>query len=564
MADFELTLDPERVYVNMSAAAAAATTQILPTPFASFQQRRFTPVISDLSKYKLAVVSCSLNGCRNFPVFVPQIDTTQSADPTLTIYQVGVSLTAVTSNGETSWPTTPTPFNFNVCIFDAVSGQGPWYSVGVNPGGSISALLASINTEMTTTAGLVGVPQIGAIVATTDVTGRIVFSLPGTTYPNTRFAITAGVSVAPYFTPGTPWTPAAVAYATNALGLPYAPTGSPASAYTLYSASDGNTPAGTFLTMPNEPYYTLPAVSLRGAASSNVFTGSATIQWRSQTGYTVPPIQNGIQAESPAYWMYDYEWFASLMNDALTTAFNAAVSAAAASGFSVSIATPFVDYNPSTKNFTLYSDASATPSNRKFSGTIPVGPLAGLAFTLNAPLADLLLFPASFDQNSGQATLSFSQAPVVVNPTGGASTAAVSYSALTPDYPCVATLWSPVISLVFQSKLMPVRTEVISAPISYGGTGVSAQSVATSYDSVQILTDVTPIVADGADWRTESTTFTPTVYRWVDLPSGAFPLNDLDFSLAWKNGRTGSITPIVLNSGANFTVKILFQRRDVF
>jgi hypothetical protein len=78
---------------------------------------------------------------------------------------------------------------------------------------------------------------------------------------------------------------------------------------------------------------------------------------------------------------------------------------------------------------------------------------------------------------------------------------------------------------------------------------------------MQILTDVIPQQFDASDWRLTPTIYSPTVLRWFDLPTGALALSSMDFSLFWRDVE-GNIFPVFLNSGANFSVKVLFQRLD--
>lgn len=301
-------------------------------------------------------------------------------------------------------------------------------------------------------------------------------------------------------------------------------------------------------------------------------TATVALQWVPQAaGVSTPPGPNGDrgQARSAAYWCFDYQWFVTILNTALQSAWNtiaADISSQSSGGIVVRTKAPYVVYNASSRWFTLYADALSTSGQGKpFTSSGIVSPGVQELMTgiqMNELLANLMMFPATYDAQ-GNATLRFNAAPVVSTGVSSAS-GTDSWVALSNDFSPVASLWSPVGSLVFLTQYFPIRSEVTSAPTVFGGSdiGVGA-SQGVGYDSQLILSDVIPNITDASDWRTQTVLYAPTVLRWVDMPCGNLPLDTVDFNLGWRNRFTGEVIPLTLNPMASFGVKVLLRRKDV-
>jgi hypothetical protein len=228
-------------------------------------------------------------------------------------------------------------------------------------------------------------------------------------------------------------------------------------------------------------------------------------------------------------------------------------------------------FNAASKTFSLYSDAYCTPS-------LNAAPLSAaftdyqerLTISFNEFVSNLLMLPASFAAG-GVATCNFSQSPLVTTTansySGGAPPLPPSgaWVALSNDWSPTASLWTPVGSIVFTTRVIPVQSESLSAPSVYGAPNDvgGGAPVGTSSSSSLILSDVVPVAGDSSDFRSNSIIYAPSVLRWVDMPAGGFRLDEIDFELGWRNNRTGEITPITLNPMASFSAKLLFRRKDI-
>lgn len=554
-------VNPERIYVNMSAAAGNTQTILSPTPVATYQERRFAPVVDDLSKYKLAVIRTVLNGTRNFPIFMPAI-TPGQFDPAITCYGMQATLNVYSpAQAVTTLPTTAN-YSLSITSFNA-SGitVTPWtvLTLPATTGQTMASWAAAIQAAIRAAFATDSVLSIMSVTVLTGAGGgSLQFqSVGGGATSGWSFQITVGLGTgAPTNLP-----PNAVAFGLSAFAVPSAPP----AAYLVGSIETGTTGTVTLVT-PNAPFATTP--TLLGSYTNTA--GMTFVRWISQLGMLLPDMQaDGSPAsDSPAYWMFDYEWWVNLFNTALVQTTNAALNKAAQAGYVFQTLDPFLVFNPSSKTFTLYLDPNISPSLKSPTGVttpgkLPTAVYAVISYTFNPMMQDLMMFPCTYNPDKS-VTLNTSNAPVVVAPYPSAAvSSATPMVALTNDFAPTSSLWSPVESLVFQSQLMPVRSEIISAPAVYGQSAVGyGAPVSTAYDSIQILTDVVPAVGDASDWRTNPIIYSPTVLRWVDLPCGALSLSSLDFSLSWRNARTGTITPIVLNPGANFSVKLLLLRRD--
>ena len=298
--------------------------------------------------------------------------------------------------------------------------------------------------------------------------------------------------------------------------------------------------------------------------SSAGFTGTSTLQWIPQTGglpTPAPPLVS--QAESVAYWTYDYQWFVGILNTALVQAFNSAVAQALAAPTPVVFASsaPIVTYDGTTKMFTFWGDELCTPSISYPNGSSDAGSEL-MTVRFNQMLSDLLLFPATFD-SLGNAQLNFDQGLSKVPPfsRGGTDT---KWVALVNDFSPVASLWSPIGSLVIQTSLMPTDSELVSRPTVYGALTAGNTVIQTTGDSAKVLTDVVPNIMDASDWRSQTTLYTPMILRYIDMPTGDhYVMDQVDFKLGWRNAGTGTITDITLNPMASCEVKIMLRRKDI-
>ena len=555
------TPDPEHVYINISTSAGISTTTASVDPVAVFREKRNVPIISDCSKYRLAIARCDINGCRTLPLFIPSIQPGQS-DPFKTAY--AIALSTYVYNSDQSLPPWQLPTVADAPVYLHVTTIDPSNQVKkiaqanvYYPSGGLIPNLASWVTSINAAfAAIDAVNDGGCMKALTcsEDNGFLKFMV-ASGFPGWTFTIDL------FGRNGNPDRGVGYDYTANTAASWFGMPNLPSETWGQLGSGGKNLNPSPWvqrsdslgvLVTPNLPFSTY--TSLITATS-----GSVNLQWVPQTSGLLaprPPIPG--QVESTAYWTYDYEWFVGIFNTAMKQAYSQLILSASAQGYTVTTVAPLLQYVPSSKSFSLYMDSGCTSSvwNPKSADNAEE-----LSVSFNEPLQNLLMLPASYDPY-GNVILNTSNAAFVSGaPIVGATK---DWVVLTNDFSPVASLWSPIGSLVFGTQFFPVRSEVSSAPQIYGiGDVGQGSQVDTASDSTQLLSDVIPNIVDASDWRAQTTLYNPTVLRWVDMPSGSFPLDTIDFQLGWRNARTGTITPLTLNPLASFSVKILLRRKDV-
>ncbi len=462
----------------------------------------------------MCIVRAALQGNRNFPILQASIQTGQP-DPFKTTYTVNLQ---VTKGGQVQ-PVTPWPlfqrYLLNVTTYDALNtvqlSQNA-YAYSVTPYTNIQ-VAASIQGIINLLGAQLGDPLM-PLIQVGVVGDRLTFSTIA--------------AVLPVNVDG--WWYSVQAYREQDI----APFG-----FASMSPLESETTGTRTVTLPYPCSYELPLVT------STVFTGSATLQWEPQVSGIFRPREplTEVDTESEAYWLYDYSWFARLLNKTLASAFNDLVATAASQGIILSLACPTVSYVPSRSAFSMRVSYGSTPTTAEGGDQITV--------TLNKPLANLMLWPGTYLRD-GTETLVFDSA---------VGTADRRFLDLLPDFPATGSAWSPVGSLVFSCSRWMIRSEVMSAPNRVGASTPTNNN--PSYSTQFILSDVVPAFSDASDWNCYPVLYSPQVLRWIEMPAGSSPLRDLDFTCAWRNAITGSIRNVTLNPGASFSVKILLQRKDI-
>jgi hypothetical protein len=537
------SVDPERLYCNVSGSSGNTAT-FSTDNFATITTRRNVPLISDLSKYVVCIVRGEVQGLRTIPCWTAPIDQTQPF-PNVTTLQLNATLTTYGASATVQLPTATTSYYMDIQTFDTTGTLSqPWLQV-----------MCTFTAGMTLAAWALAV-QAAIRAASTDAACQNMVVSVSTTSPNClEFVIPGGGPGAGYnfaLTVGVHASPNAITVDATAFGFLRLPAGSYPYAYMQQTAGAAG------LTLPNAAFGS--AMTVTGTYTSP----NVPLIWSSPSGLPLPPV--GTQNPA-AFWMYDFPWFSGMFNTALQTAVSSVVTAAARKGYSGTLQGPYIVYNNDTKNFTLYLDPGASPS-LLMPGGVNEGRLlnsqtAQLSISLNPMLADLLMFPSTTNPQTRWETVNSSQAPVVSGPYPAVGTPQL-WVAVTPSFPVTGNLWSPAGSLAFQTQLIPVRSEVLSAPLPVGTSTIGYSSaITTDTSSMQIMTDVIPAQSDATDWNAFHITYQPTQKRWADLPTGAVSLQTLDMSLFWRDTRTGVYTPLILNPGASFDVKLMFRRRDV-
>lgn len=521
--------NPDRVYMNIHASALASSVELVNNPQATYEGDRSLSIVGDVKLYKLSVVRCSVQGCRNFPLYIPNIIPGQP-NPYLTTLSLSLKATWPGASAGIYTPATPSAtkqVNYTIAIWDELGNvvqQATFLSstAPLPPGTTAGDWATSIES----TINAFGVkPGIGNTTVAATVGNQLVF----TSSPNIPVGWSFGIA------PNAP-VPAAPDDACPVMGFTFGSTN------TQFVRSPAATTPGTAvsLTLPYTCSYTYtPPVSGGGT-----HTSVQPLIWEKQTTDTPdPPAPIPYQdTNNLAYYMFDFAWFVYLINKTLLAAWNDILQTAATAGYTFpNTLPPTVAYVPSRQSFTL-----TVPS---IYINLPTPTSPSLSLTMNEELLNLLAWPAKY-LLSGTGTIIWSNQQQSVTP-------GLIY--ITSDYPATGS-WSPVSSLVFLTSTLPTRPEVQSPPVF---KGVGALPTVSSNDTAQVITDVIPAFSDAADWDAGLILYNPTVLRWVDLNDQTGGLNKLTFSIGWRAAVSGAIYPLTLNPTASFTVKLLLQRRDV-
>ena len=517
---------PEHVYVNLTASAGAFVSQTSMLPVATATDLRNTPIVVNTAYYSLAVIRCVLSGSRTLPLWIPSIDTTQT-NPWKTNYAMNALAVQWAPTGPSLSP--PGPYTF----FVRLKGAGAaWLPVLVDtsaPGVPLAQLVQSalqgIDTNFTAST-VNGGTQLAIHHATLD------------------FQVCLDTS--------TGVTSVELAASASCFGFWYLPQSTFGGDFCLTSSA-------TSLTLPNPFGYATPVMTQVPVTQ--------TLMWTPQTlGLPTPPSPLGGQQVNLAYFCYEYQFFVNFFNRAMQAMWNSLASSAAAGALGLDEgAPPILAYSGSTKCFTLYMDPALVLGLNRPRGAASLG--NGLVSStvvqlgLNRMLQDLMCLPAASYDTYGNATLDFTNAPVVEP--GFALGALTRFAALTNDFSPVASLWSPVDSIVLTSTRFNARQEVSSAPALIGADTAGFGAInSVNYTTSNILTDIVVVLSDAADYRKEITAYVPTgELRYIDLGECAPPgLMSTDMGLAWKS-TSGEIVPITLNPNASMSCKVVLRRK---
>lgn len=127
---------------------------------------------------------------------------------------------------------------------------------------------------------------------------------------------------------------------------------------------------------------------------------------------------------------------------------------------------------------------------------------------------------------------------------------------VTPQESSSLANWSPILSVVFTSVMLPISPEIVSKPLLYAN-GVIVENYGNNALTQQVITD---FVSESGVYQ-PNIVYTPTAqFRYVQL-NGTSPLTAMDFSVFYKI-RTGELIPFKLSVGGSATMKILFEKKS--
>lgn len=114
--------------------------------------------------------------------------------------------------------------------------------------------------------------------------------------------------------------------------------------------------------------------------------------------------------------------------------------------------------------------------------------------------------------------------------------------------------WTPINAIVFTTTSLPVVVNQFSATSSIGDL---PPSTSTSNEFAFIITD---IQSNEQGFR-PNVLYSPSAqFRYIDM-TGNQPIRNIDISIFWRS-TTGALIPMVLASGAQASIKLLFEKKD--
>jgi hypothetical protein len=242
------------------------------------------------------------------------------------------------------------------------------------------------------------------------------------------------------------------------------------------------------------------------------------------------------------YNIYNYNFFNSMVNTALSTAYaNLQLLVPALPA----VSSPTITYNATTQLFSI------NVPNNVF---VDLGSAPFVEIYFNSALYFLYSFLPS--QTTSLNNLAVEK--LFIDANTGILDTTTNLRSVIQELPSI-NLWSPVSSIVITSSFLPVQKVLIATPqLYYNGT---EYLVGNNNNSLTQPILIEYSVPDNIYSKTIN--YIPNAqYQFFDL-NDAQPLYILDFKF-WYRGKSSVLFPIFLNSGASCAVKIGFFKKDKF
>lgn len=273
----------------------------------------------------------------------------------------------------------------------------------------------------------------------------------------------------------------------------------------------------------------------------------------------IPPSQtlNKFQENTNYYYIYQFQYFLSLVNKAFQTALASLIANTGGGASPILLAKqPVITWDVTSSSAILQAETSFYDEKNT----------AQIKIYFNPPLFALFnSFPAynygtgssvSLGRNYQMLIADFTGVNTILLPTNPTPPATqVIFTQMFQEFSTIDT-WSPVASIVFTSNTIPIISNQLSAPLVFNN-GQSSSGIGNNANFAQIITDMT----------TNQQVFKPNVlynptaeYRRIDM-TGNMPLTNIDINVYWRD-KLGQLNPFLLASGATASVKFLFERKD--
>jgi len=263
------------------------------------------------------------------------------------------------------------------------------------------------------------------------------------------------------------------------------------------------------------------------------------------------PLNNVPVSDPSYYFVYNYDVFCQMLNNAFTTARSNLQGKMA--NVTMSTEAPYIVYDGSSNLFSFYLDAQ---------GYVSYTAGEKITLTVNNELYNLLK-TFNFKMNT---TLPNYRDLVPINKISNYIAGIkdpynlgtnINCWICTQMQPTTNNCWSPVQSLLFASDSISLKPEIVGN-VSVVGTG-SALGSGNSNNTQTMITDLVLDLNRSSDYI-DMLVYQPSIHRWVDL-SDSQNLKTFRFSVWWLNKFNQQRYPILLANNGCITLKVLFQKK---
>ena len=132
------------------------------------------------------------------------------------------------------------------------------------------------------------------------------------------------------------------------------------------------------------------------------------------------------------------------------------------------------------------------------------------------------------------------------------------YYKLIPNYSNLSSIWSPISSIVFETTVIPVVSEITGVDENkFGGTSTNLINYS------KIITDI-QLPGDAQQYRKKISYFSPSAgYRWIDLGKTGDRLRAIDFEVSYKLKNDGKIYSIDVLNGSHINILMKFKHKNI-
>lgn len=263
--------------------------------------------------------------------------------------------------------------------------------------------------------------------------------------------------------------------------------------------------------------------------------------------------QNKFQDDSGGYYYaYNYTYVIQLVNNTLTTCFQALNAQVVGAGLVLPTANaPVITWNNDNNISVLNADILGY--NQTIANHIDIFMNLPMYQLFNSLPAYIQPFPALLGKNYRIDTDNFGNAQVTPFPFY-----LPTYNAYQVfQEQTSVNVWSPVTSIVFTSNTLPINSTNVCSP-SIFVNGISTNNNGNNSDIAQVITD---FQAENNIYKNSCLFFPTGENRYIDL-MGTTPLYTIDINVYWKN-KVGALFPFRLSAGCCSSIKIMFERKEL-